>query len=153
MTSRCLIAQNLPGLRSKCNVSVRKSRALPLCSYLKLQFLFLISDYWLLEAVGSAGASAAHVALSLRVILCDAETGGYSCLDSFKTFLIIEVLGSLKSFMKEATATGDTSAHLCFFQSVRGREYRHAVCLKGTLSRLFQLEKGLDLDDCSVMCL
>lgn len=54
---------------------------------------------------------------------------------------------------KEGTATGDSSAHFCFFQSMRGREYRHAVCLKGSLSRLFQLEKGLDLDDCSVVWL
>lgn len=64
-------------------MSVSKARTPSLYSYLKLQFLFLISDCWLLEAVGSAGVSAAQVALCLGVVLCGAETGGYACLDSF----------------------------------------------------------------------
>lgn len=59
------------------------------------------------------------------------------------------VLKALSMSLKEATATGDASAYLCF-QGMRGREYRCAAYLKGPLSRLFQLEKGLDLDDCSV---
>lgn len=64
-------------------MSVSKARALSLCSYLKLQLLFLISGCQLLEAVGSAEVSAACVALSLGIILCNAEPRGYACLDSF----------------------------------------------------------------------